>query len=44
MSDLYLSDNPFKSSNVDSNVAASSTSEIVADVDASAKASEILGL
>ncbi|MCI63098.1 hypothetical protein A2U01_0084355, partial [Trifolium medium] len=44
MSDMYLSDNPFKSSNVDSNVAAFCTSEIVADVDASAKASETLGL
>ncbi|MCI61188.1 hypothetical protein A2U01_0082445, partial [Trifolium medium] len=40
MSDLYLSENPFKSSNVDSNVAASGTSEIVDNVYATVNASE----
>ncbi|MCI84250.1 hypothetical protein A2U01_0105526, partial [Trifolium medium] len=43
MSDLYLSGNPFKSSNVESNVAASATSEIVANVDATINAAETLG-
>ncbi|MCI46323.1 hypothetical protein A2U01_0067563, partial [Trifolium medium] len=43
MSDLYLSENPFKASNVESNVAASGTSEIVANIDATVKASETLG-
>ncbi|MCI87234.1 hypothetical protein A2U01_0108516, partial [Trifolium medium] len=40
MTDLYLKENPFQSSNVDSNVAASGTS--AADVNAPAKASETL--
>ncbi|MCI74511.1 hypothetical protein A2U01_0095775, partial [Trifolium medium] len=44
MSDLYLSDNPFKSLNVESNVAASGTIKRAADVDASVNASETLGL
>ncbi|MCI23981.1 hypothetical protein A2U01_0045164, partial [Trifolium medium] len=44
MSDLYLSENPFKSSNVELNVTASSTSKSVANVDASGNASETLRL
>ncbi|MCH96070.1 hypothetical protein A2U01_0017053 [Trifolium medium] len=44
MSDLYLSENPFKSSNVESNVTASGTNKSVADVDASGNVSETLGL
>ncbi|MCI28514.1 hypothetical protein A2U01_0049715, partial [Trifolium medium] len=43
MSDLYLSDNLFKSMNVESDVTASGTVKSTADVDASAKASETLG-
>ncbi|MCI97306.1 hypothetical protein A2U01_0118607, partial [Trifolium medium] len=43
MTDLYLSENPFKTSNVESNVAASGTSEIVGNIDATVKASETLG-
>ncbi|MCI91584.1 hypothetical protein A2U01_0112878, partial [Trifolium medium] len=35
MSDLHLSDNPFKSSNVDSDVTASGTIKSAANVDAS---------
>ncbi|MCI33782.1 hypothetical protein A2U01_0054999, partial [Trifolium medium] len=44
MSDLYLSDNLFKSTNVKSDVTASGMVKSTADVDASAKASETLGL
>ncbi|MCI58597.1 hypothetical protein A2U01_0079852, partial [Trifolium medium] len=44
MSDLYLSENPFKSSNVESDVTASGTSKSAANVDASGNASETLGL
>ncbi|MCI77297.1 hypothetical protein A2U01_0098567, partial [Trifolium medium] len=44
MSDLYLSDNPFKSTNVESDVTPSEMMKSVADVDATAKASETLGL
>ncbi|MCI77789.1 hypothetical protein A2U01_0099059, partial [Trifolium medium] len=44
MSDLYLSENPFKSTNVESNVTASGTVKSATDVDVPAKASETLGL
>ncbi|MCI43368.1 hypothetical protein A2U01_0064605, partial [Trifolium medium] len=44
MSDLYLSENPFKPSNVESDVTASGTSISAADVDASGNVSETLGL
>ncbi|MCI89720.1 hypothetical protein A2U01_0111009, partial [Trifolium medium] len=40
----YLSDNPFKSTNVESDVTASGMIKSAADVDASAKASETIGL
>ncbi|MCI73972.1 hypothetical protein A2U01_0095236, partial [Trifolium medium] len=44
MSDLYLSDNPFKSTNVESDVAASGTIKSTVAVDASVNASKTLGL
>ncbi|MCI63184.1 hypothetical protein A2U01_0084441, partial [Trifolium medium] len=42
--DLYLSDNPFKSSNVESDVTASGTIKSDANVDGTVNASETLGL
>ncbi|MCI20961.1 hypothetical protein A2U01_0042125, partial [Trifolium medium] len=44
MSNLYLSENPFKSSNVEADVTASGTSISAANVDATSNASETLGL
>ncbi|MCI69870.1 hypothetical protein A2U01_0091133, partial [Trifolium medium] len=44
MSDLYLSENPFKSLNVESDVTASGTSKSASNVDASGNTSENLGL
>ncbi|MCI71301.1 hypothetical protein A2U01_0092564, partial [Trifolium medium] len=44
MSDLYLKDNSFESSNVKTNVDASGLDTTVVDVEAPGKASETLGL